>query len=131
MTNICTFTGNITEPELTTITKKDGSGTTSKLVFRIAVRDDFNKENVDWHSVEAWGRQAEVIQQYASKGSKLLVSGAMKSDSYEVDGQKRTKYFLKLKDFEFLNTKGQGESSSVSGGSDSEFKLAEDELPPF
>ena len=38
-----------------------------------------------------WGRQAEVACEYTSKGSPVLVEGRLKQDSWETDGQKRSK----------------------------------------
>jgi single-strand DNA-binding protein len=41
--------------------------------------------------VTLWGRTAEVASEYLSKGSPILVEGRLKLDSWETDGQKRSK----------------------------------------
>jgi len=41
--------------------------------------------------VTLWGRQAEVACAYTFKGSFVLVEGRLKQDSWESEGQKRSK----------------------------------------
>jgi single-strand DNA-binding protein len=43
----------------------------------------------DWHSVVAWGKQAELAQQLLEKGKEVLVEGRLSTREYEnADGQK-------------------------------------------
>jgi len=68
--------------------------------FSIAVsnrwksRDGETKESTEWINVEAWGRLAEVCQEYLKKGSLVYVEGRLKTDKYEDKGD--TKYFTKV-----------------------------------
>jgi len=48
-------------------------------------------EEVSFVDVTLWGRWAENVCQYTSKGSPLLVEGRLKQDTWESDGQKRSK----------------------------------------
>ena len=41
--------------------------------------------------VTLWGRTAEVAGEYLSKGSPVLIEGRLKLDTWEADGQKRSK----------------------------------------
>jgi single-strand DNA-binding protein len=41
--------------------------------------------------VTLWGRTAEVAHQYLGKGSPVLIEGRLKLDTWEADGQKRSK----------------------------------------
>ena len=41
--------------------------------------------------VTLWGRTAEVAGEYLTKGSPILVEGRLKLDTWESDGQKRSK----------------------------------------
>ena len=41
--------------------------------------------------ITLWGRTAEVAAEYLSKGSPVLIEGRLRLDSWENDGQKRTK----------------------------------------
>jgi len=68
--------------------------------FSIAVsnqwdgRDGEMKEYTEWVNVEAWGRLAEVCQEYLRKGSLIYLEGRLKTNKYEVDGEPR--YFTKV-----------------------------------
>lgn len=41
--------------------------------------------------VTLWGRNAEVANEYTQKGSSVMVEGRLKFESWENDGQKRSK----------------------------------------
>jgi single-strand DNA-binding protein len=41
--------------------------------------------------VTLWGRTAEVASEYLNKGSSVLIEGRLKLDTWETDGQKRSK----------------------------------------
>jgi single-strand DNA-binding protein len=41
--------------------------------------------------VTLWGRTAEVASEYLSKGSPILIEGRLKLDTWETEGQKRSK----------------------------------------
>lgn len=47
-------------------------------------------ESTDWHNIVAWGKTAEIIEKYASKGSEIGVIGKLRSRTYEGhDGNQR------------------------------------------
>ena len=47
-------------------------------------------QDTQWHTVVAWGKTAELIENYAPKGKELALTGKLKSRSYEdKDGFKR------------------------------------------
>lgn len=48
-------------------------------------------DRTEWHSVEAFGRLAEVMDEYLKKGAKVYVEGKLRTDEYEKDGIKRYK----------------------------------------
>lgn len=52
------------------------------------------KEATDWFNVEAWGRLAEVCQDYLHKGSLVYIEGRLQIDRYEQ--QAETRYFTKI-----------------------------------
>lgn len=41
------------------------------------------QEQAEFHSVVAWGRQAEIISQYLRKGSSILVEGRLQTRSWQ------------------------------------------------
>jgi len=48
-------------------------------------------DEVTFVDITLWGRQAEIACEYTTKGSPLLVEGRLKLDSWEAEGQKRSK----------------------------------------
>ena len=54
-------------------------------------RGDAWVEEVSFVDVTMFGRSAEIAAEYLSKGSPVLIEGRLKMDSWEKDGQKRTK----------------------------------------
>ncbi|MDR1958836.1 MAG: single-stranded DNA-binding protein [Planctomycetaceae bacterium] len=64
----------------------------------LAINDRRKGQNGDWVEettfvdITLWGRIAEVVSEYCSKGSPLMVEGRLKFDSWEGnDGQKKSK----------------------------------------
>ena len=48
------------------------------------------KSVTDWHNLVAWGKTAELIEKYVSKGKEIMVEGRLTSRSYEdKEGNKR------------------------------------------
>lgn len=76
--NSCNFIGNVVrDPELRPV------GQSSVANFTIAVGwKSKEKEGVEWVNVNAWGKLAEIVAQYATKGTKVFVQGRMKTEKY-------------------------------------------------
>lgn len=53
------------------------------------------KESVEWVNVEAWGRLAEICQQYLSKGRLIYMDGRLRTERYEDKGGE-TRYYTKI-----------------------------------
>ncbi|MEM9886158.1 MAG: single-stranded DNA-binding protein [Bacteroidota bacterium] len=46
--------------------------------------------DTNWHTVIAWGKVAEIIEKYVTKGKEIGISGKLKTRSYEAqDGNQR------------------------------------------
>ena len=57
----------------------------------------------NWFRVTVYGREAEVIAQYAKKGSALSFNGRLQTETYtDREGQERTSTYLIADSFEFL-----------------------------
>jgi len=60
------------------------------------------QEKTDFHNIVAWGRQAEVIAQYVTKGQELYVEGRLETRSWDDDsGKKNYRTEIILDQFEF------------------------------
>ncbi|MBO0323788.1 single-stranded DNA-binding protein [Muricauda sp. CAU 1633] len=95
--------GNLgNDPEL--ITMENGS----KLAkFSIATNETYkNSEgekvtDTQWHNVVAWGKLAEIAENYLTKGKEVMIEGKLMSRSYETkEGEKR--YITEVKCNEML-----------------------------
>jgi single-strand DNA-binding protein len=87
------------------------------------------REETEWFNVSAWGRLAELCNQYLTKGRQVYIEGRLSSRSYEGrDGQTRFSNDIRLTDVQFLRG-GQGADGDVApayGGESS----AEGYAPP-
>ena len=56
---------------------------------------DGNKETkTEWHNIVAFGKTAEACGKYLKKGSKVMLDGDIRYESYEKNGEK--KYITKI-----------------------------------
>lgn len=83
--------GNLTrDPEMKAL--PSGQNVTS---FSVATnrkykdKDGKLQEEVDFHNIVVFGRQAETVNQYLKKGSGAFVEGRLQTRSWEKDGQKQ------------------------------------------
>ena len=51
-------------------------------------RDGNRQENVDYHNITVFGKQAENCAKYLTKGNSAYVEGRLQTRSWEKDGQK-------------------------------------------
>ncbi len=64
------------------------------------------QEDLQWHRVTVWGKQAENVMKYVGKGDQLYVEGKLQTDQYEKNGQKMFATKIVAKDIKFLTPKG-------------------------
>lgn len=76
--------------------------------FSLAVDKGGNQEGADFFDITAWDKLADLLDKYTSKGSKVLVQGRLTQDTWEQDGQKRSKVSVTANDVTFLDSKSEG-----------------------
>ena len=111
-----------TEPEM----RYTQSGTA---VTKVRLATDRRRQNgdseADWHSVVAWGKTAEVVNQYVGKGDRIFVTGRLSYSSYEgSDGQRRFRTEIHANEVIFLDSRN-------GNGNGAEVEQAESEDSPF
>lgn len=77
------------------------------------------REEVTFVDCEAWGKSAEILKQYTSKGAPLFVEGRLKMDEWQdkTSGQKRTKMKVVVEDFRLMGApRGGGGGAGAPGG---------------
>jgi single-strand DNA-binding protein len=68
-----------------------------------------DREETTFVDCEAWGKQAEVLKQYMTKGKPLFIEGRLKLDTWEdKDGGKRSKMRVVIENFQFIGAAGGG-----------------------
>lgn len=85
---------------------------TKVLKVSIATNDDYKDnegrkvEQVDWHNVVFFGSRADIVSKYCEKGSKVCVTGKIKTRTYE-DANNVTKFITEIiaQDVLFLDNK--------------------------
>lgn len=81
--------------------------TTNKAILEtnIAIKRGFTDET-DFINIQVWGKQAENLAKYCSKGSKIAIDGELRIDSFDGrDGKKVYKTYILVGSVEFLDTK--------------------------
>ena len=63
--------------------------------------------------VTLWGRTAEVAGQYLDKGSPVLIEGRLRLESWETEGQKRTRLKIVGERMQMLGTNKNAKQSSA------------------
>lgn len=124
------------DPELRTT----GSGK-SVATFSLAVDRRYKQEGqpeADFFNIVAWGKQAQTICQYLSKGRQIAMTGRLQSRSYDAqDGTKRYVTEVVLEEFDFIGSKNDSPAPADAGDLnsldlDDDFALmADDDEPPF
>ncbi|HIB00932.1 MAG TPA: single-stranded DNA-binding protein, partial [Phycisphaerales bacterium] len=75
-------------------------------------REGNMREETTYVDCEAWGRTAEVMAQYLSKGKPVFVEGRLKLDQWQdKEGNNRSKLKVVIESFQFIDSKG-GQSST-------------------
>ena len=83
-----------------------GEGVTSFSVAssrRYTTASGEQREETEWFNVSAWGRLAELCNQYLTKGQQVYLEGRLSTRTYETrDGQTRFSNDIRLTDVQFL-----------------------------
>ncbi len=109
--NSAILTGRITKD----LELRETQGGTAVLNFGLAVDRRIKKEGeqtADFINIVCWGKTAELVAQYMSKGSKIGVIGRIQTGSYEKDGQKVYTTDVIAEQVEFLDSKKKDETEA-------------------
>jgi single-strand DNA-binding protein len=85
----------------------------------IAVNDRRKNASGEWIDetsfvdVTFFGRTAEVVSEYLGKGSPIFVEGRLKQDTWEKDGQKRSKLYVIVDRMQLLGGKNEGKNGEA------------------
>ena len=88
-------------------------------VNRIRTGDNGERiEEVTYVDVTLWGRQAELVGQYLSKGRSVFIEGRLQLDQWDdkQTGQKRSRLRVVGENMQFIGGGGQGGGGNQGGG---------------
>lgn len=116
-----------------------GENATATARFSLAVNRRFkNKEgnyDADFINCVAFGKTAEFIEKYFTKGMAIGITGRIQTGSYiNNEGQKVYKTEVVVEETEFVESKNKGTSDNVpnnnaNSNSDFEETVSDDEMP--
>ena len=74
--------------------------------FTLAVDRSYGEDETDFFNCVSFGKQAEFVEKYLKKGTKVLITGRLQNNSYEdKQGQKVTTTQIITEDVEFCESK--------------------------
>jgi single-strand DNA-binding protein len=79
-------------------------------------RNGERQKRTEWHRITAWGKLAEICQQYLKKGTMVYIEGRIQSREWQdKEGQKRTSYDIVANTMKMLSSRGDAAAAGASG----------------
>lgn len=112
--------GNLTrDPELKSLPTGTQIASFGLATNRRVKRDSGWEDQPEFHNIVAFGKVAELVNQYMKKGSSLLVEGRIQTRSWEQDGQKKYRTEIIAETVQFGPRTGSTGSPRAGGDSPS------------
>ena len=94
--------------------------------FSVATNERFRdrsgewQERVEWHTIVAWQRLAEIVGEFVTTGSKVYIEGKLQTSSWEdrQSGQTRYRTEIVARDLVLLGSRGNGTGDLQEGHPD-------------
>ncbi|MBC3105711.1 single-stranded DNA-binding protein [Staphylococcus haemolyticus] len=110
MTNLTILTGRITKD-----LELKQAGRTQVTNFSLAVDNPFKKDDTSFFDIVAFGKTAQLLNNYCGKGSKILIEGNLKQDRFQdKEGNNRSVVRVIANRIEFLDSKGSNQQNGQS-----------------
>ncbi|MEX3487335.1 single-stranded DNA-binding protein [Staphylococcus warneri] len=108
MTNLTILTGRITKD-----LELKQAGQTQVTNFSLAVDNPFKKDDTSFFDIVAFGKTAELLNNYCGKGSKILIEGNLKQDRFQdKEGNNRSVVRVIANRIEFLEPKNSNQQNN-------------------
>ena len=90
---------------------------------RYRTPDGEQRDETTWFNMSAWGRQAEICNQYLTRGSQVYIEGIPSTRIYQGnDGQPRVSFDVRVLNMQMLSGRdsgmGEGQGRAPYGGGD-------------
>lgn len=129
MANITIHGRFVRDPELSHVTVKGEDRALCK--FTVAEDKRFGEE-ASFFDCQIWGKRAETIQKFFSRGKDIVLYGRFEQEPYEdKEGKTRRPWKLTVENFDFCGSKKDGESASRSDSDvpDGFTQIDEEDMP--
>ncbi|MFW3529759.1 single-stranded DNA-binding protein [Staphylococcus caprae] len=108
--NLVNLTGRITKD-----LELKQAGQTQVTNFSMAVDNPFKKDDTSFFDIVAFGKTAQLLNNYCGKGSKILIEGNLKQDRFQdKEGHNRSVVRVIANRIEFLDSKGSNQQNNQS-----------------
>lgn len=108
MTNLTILTGRITKD-----LELKQAGQTQVTNFSLAVDNPFKRDDTSLFDIAAFGKTAQLLNDYCGKGSKILIEGNLKQDRFQdKEGNNRSVVRVIANRIEFLDSKGSNNQNN-------------------
>ena len=118
--NKCFLIGNLTRDPEMRVTPKGTAIAAFGIAINRQTKDDAGntRDEVTFVDVEAWGKQAELVAKYLTKGAPAMIEGRLKLDEWQdkTTGAKRSKLKVVLENVQFLGRKSDGTPAELRDG---------------
>ena len=81
-------------------------------------------DEANFFDITIWGKQAESLRPYLTKGKQIAVEGSLRQDRWEKDGQKFNRVSIVANNVQLLGGKSDGGQQQQSGGYTPRFSQA-------
>lgn len=98
----------------------------SLAVNRMRMNGDQREEEVSFIDIVVWGKQAESLNPYLTKGRQVCVTGEIRQNRWEQDGQSRSKVEINVGSLQLL---GGSQDSSASASQPSQERSYRENRP--
>lgn len=111
-------------------------GSTSVCTFSVVTSEKFKskgeyKEKSTFFDVDVWGQQGQNAQNLLKKGDRIELIANLEQESWEKDGQKRSKLKGRLVDFRFVDARKKSPDDNASDNSENSEPSNDDPNVPF
>lgn len=138
--NSVTLCGTLgSDPEYSQITSKATGKATPKAVINMVTNRTYKdtggnkQQDSHWHTVEVWGVQADVVNNYTRKGHSLLIEGELRYDSWvDKDTQKkRTKAYVHARKLTLLPNQRDAQGGQPQEQNQGQMQQPQNQGQPF
>lgn len=120
------------DPELKYIPSTGNAATNFSIAVDRAYTPKDGQKQTDFFNIQTWGKTAENVANYLSKGKLCAVKGSIQNRSYEKDGVKKYITEIVADRVQFLESANTAKDDSAAVEFDeSGFRALEDEDVPF